>query len=109
MSIPVGRTADLSIALPPALTVERIVDVVLRAERDRVPRRATLAGLVALGLSEDDAHLALDRVLGGIVRAATRHPANAPAKDKDPVAWASYERCMGEPNIPESARPRFRK
>jgi hypothetical protein len=109
MSVPVGWTADLSIALPPALTVEHVVDVILRAERDKLPRRATLAELVALGLSEDDAHLAVDRALGGIVRAAARHPSNAPARDKDPVAWASYERCMREPNLPESARPRFGK
>jgi hypothetical protein len=109
MNVPVGWTADLSIALPPTLTVERIVDVVFRAERDKVPRRTAMAELVALGLSEDDAHLAFDRALGGIVRAAARHPANVPAKDKDPVAWASYARCMSEPNLPESTRPRFLK
>jgi hypothetical protein len=109
MSIPVGWTADLSVTLPPTLTIDQIVDVVFRAERAKLPRRTTIAELVSLGLSEDDAHLALDRALGGIVRAATRHPANAPAKDKDPIAWASYQRCMDEPNLPESARPRFAK
>jgi len=109
MSIPVGWTADLSITLPPTLTIDRIVDVVFRAERDKIPRRATVAELVALGLTEDDAHLAFDRALGGIVRAAARHPSNVPARDKDPVAWASYERCMSEPNLPESTRPRFGK
>jgi hypothetical protein len=109
MSIPVGWTADLSIALPPDVTVERVVDVVLQAERDKLPRHTTLAELLALGLSEGDAHLALDRALGGIVRAAARHPSNAPARDTDPVAWASYRRCMAEPNLPESTRPRFLK
>jgi len=109
MSIPVRWNADLSIALPPTLTVEHIVDVVLRAEREQLPRRATVAELVALGLTEDDAHLAFDRAVGGIVRAAARHPGNAPARDKDPVAWATYERCMREPNLPESIRPRFWK
>jgi len=50
-------------------------------------------------LSPDDAALLLDRTYGGIARAATRNPENCPARDKDPVAWTSYQRATQEPSI----------
>ncbi len=54
---------------------------------------------------DDDAEFALDRVLGGIVRAATKNPANCPDIAKDPVAWASYQLAISKPEIIRAIRP----
>jgi hypothetical protein len=40
-----------------------------------------------------------DRTLGGLVRAATGNPAHCPSKEKDPVAWSSYQRCLRDPAL----------
>ena len=48
---------------------------------------------------EQDAEFALDRVLGGIVRAATGNPANCPDPKKDPAASMSYQRAINQPGI----------
>ncbi|MBI4614205.1 MAG: hypothetical protein HY720_11390 [Planctomycetes bacterium] len=106
-SIPEGWTDDMSIVLPSALTVEMVVDVVLGGEARKASCDLTHAKLVSLGLSEGDAHLAHDRALGGLVRAATGNPANEPSKEKDPVAWASYRRCSREPALIAAIRPDF--
>jgi hypothetical protein len=43
------------------------------------------------GMSESDAWLAFDRVQGGIIRALTARPDNCPDRDKDPMAWHSFQ------------------
>ena len=106
MSIPEGWTDDMSIGLPPAVTFEMVVEVILGGEAAKAPYEVTQARLLALGISEDDAHLAHDRALGGLVRAATCNPANEPSKERDPVAWASYQRCTREPALIAAIRPK---
>ncbi len=104
-SIPEGWTDDISIPLPPGLQVEDIVEVVLSSAIRNVPHEDVLGGLAALGLSAEDAALAYDRVLGGLVRAATRNPANTPSKEKDPIAHASFLRCQRDPSLIAAIRP----
>jgi hypothetical protein len=53
----------------------------------------------------DDARLVMDRVQGGIVRAGTGNPANAPDPGKDPVAWTSYRQALGLPVVEEDPGP----
>lgn len=103
---PEGWTDDLSITLPSSVTINDVVDVVLRSESDRVPLERIVAELVSSGLSEEDAHVAHDRALGGLMRGATRSAGNAPSREKDPVAWASYQRCSREPDLVKTIRSR---
>jgi hypothetical protein len=105
--IPEGFTDDMSIALPPGRSAEDVVDLILRAEAQKMPYETTLSELIAFGLSEDDAMLAHDRALGGLVRAATRNPRNEPPKEKDPIAWTSYQRCLREPALIAAIRPQY--
>jgi hypothetical protein len=53
----------------------------------------------------DDARLVMDRVQGGIVRAGTGNPANAPDPGKDPVASTSYRQALGLPVVEEDRGP----
>jgi hypothetical protein len=101
-----SSTEDLSIALPPGRTVDEIVDAVLRAELRKLPFDVLIAQLVTLGLDQDDAMFAHDRVLGGVVRASTGDPQNAPPRDQDPIAWASYQRCLRDPSLVAALRPK---
>ncbi|MBK8898837.1 MAG: hypothetical protein IPN66_16875 [Candidatus Competibacteraceae bacterium] len=97
--LPDGITDDMNISLPSGLTIEMIVDLVLSAGIAHTPDDDTERKLVQLGLSEDDAALARDRSYGGIVRAALNNPANCPSREKDPIAWASYQRASQDPTI----------
>jgi hypothetical protein len=45
----------------------------------------------------DDARIAMDRVMGGVVRAASGTAANEPDRVKDPLAWMSYRLELGLP------------
>jgi hypothetical protein len=105
MTIPEGFTDDMSIVLPDGLTADDVVEIILRAESTGVAFESTVATLVARGLTEDDAMLAHDRALGGVVRAATGNAANEPVRSKDPVAWASFHRCLDEPALIAAIRP----
>jgi hypothetical protein len=105
--IPKGWTDDLSIVLPSGVTLDEVVEVVLRSEALKKPYEGIVAELVELGLSENDAQLAHDRSLGGLVRAATSSPATAEWQDKDPVAWTSYQRCLREPELIAAVRPQY--
>jgi hypothetical protein len=105
MAIPEGWTDDMSIQLPVGVTLDHVTDTILQGACAKKDFAAILAELVRLGLSEDDAVLAYDRVHGGLVRAATESPASAPGKDKDPLAWTSYQRCLREPSLIAAIRP----
>ena len=95
-----GWTEDMTIPLPRGRTedelVEHIVNAMLQDTPPEVIKREVMA---AFELSEADAELALDRTFGGIVRAATENSANSPPREKDPVAWASFQRATGDPSI----------
>jgi hypothetical protein len=104
--IPEGWTDDMTIYVCPPATLEDLVEFVLQAEVQKVPFEATVAALTAkFGLSREDAELAWDRALGGLVRAATGNPANCPSKEKDPVAWISYQRGLRDPALIAAIRP----
>lgn len=105
MTIPEGWTDDMNIALPEGVAIDDVVETVLRAESARVPFETIVATLVARGLSEEDAMLAHDRTLGGVVRAATGNALNEPVRAKDPLAWASFHRCLNEPAFITAIRP----
>jgi hypothetical protein len=105
--IPEGWTDDMSIVLPSGITLDKVVDVVLRSEANKEAHETIVAELVKMGLTEDDALLAHDRALGGLVRAATRNPMNAPPQDKDPIAWTSYQHCLRGPAMIAAIRPQY--
>ena len=101
-------TDDMTIPLPPGRTVEELVDSVIQAAIGGTLDDTTEHALIAtFGRSPEDAALARDRTLGGIVRASTRNPANCPARDKDPLAWTSYHRARQEPSIIATIYPQY--
>jgi hypothetical protein len=108
--IPDGWTDDMRVPLAPGRTVEELVDHVLRAALEGRDTSLLLRELVTtFGLSEEDAELALDRVFGGIVRAATKNPANCPDREKDPIAWASFDRGIRQPSVVAALYPPKRR
>ncbi len=99
-------TDDLTIPLPPGRTVAELVDVVLGSALRAEPVRATDRLLaVEFGLSKDESALARDRCFGGLVRAATGNPLNCPPRDKDPVAWESFQRGVRDPSLATGIYP----
>lgn len=103
---PPAWTDDMSVRVRPPRTLEELVDFVLDAEARKVPSGDTTTEVMTqFGLTEEDARLAWDRALGGVVRAATSIEANRPDPEKDPVAWISYQRCLREPSLIEAIRP----
>jgi len=94
-SVPDGWIDDLSVQLKGGLTVEELVDYILVANQRGRQHEALIADVAAeFGLSNEDAELSVDRVGGGIVRAATGNRANCPNRAKDPIAWASFQRAI---------------
>ena len=89
--LPGGFTADVKIALPKSESVEPLVERVLNElSEGEVPESICQQLVNDFELSAEDAALALDRVCGGVVRAATGRLENRPSKKKDPMAWASF-------------------
>ncbi len=103
-----GWTDDMIIPLPPGRTAEEVVEFVLQAALRGTPDNETEGLLVAeFLLSPDDAALARDRSFGGLVRAATRNPENCPNRDKDPIAWESFQRGTRDPSLVARIYPQF--
>ncbi len=111
MSIPEGWTDDMNIPLPQGRTEDEVVSLVLSLALNGVADEAIETELqVTFTLSPDDAALARDRVFGGVVRGATRNPANRTDPQKDPLAWISFQRAIDDPSIvarlyPQHSRP----
>ena len=105
--IPEGFTDDCSVQLRPGCSLDALVDFVIEQQATKVSADTTVNELATRFVTEDDAAFALDRVLGGVVRAATGNPANCPDRTKDPVAWTSYQRAIREPAIIEAIRPEY--
>ena len=85
-----------------------MADLVLQAaHRGTAAEEIELALAREFALNEDDARLARDRTLGGLVRAATRNPANRPAPDKDPIAFESFQRTEADRSLIARIYPRF--
>jgi hypothetical protein len=79
-------------------SVGGLVSYLRAASANGVRRREVLAVLTErFALPFDDARLAMDRVEGGVVRAASGNPANEPDPVKDPLAWMSYRLELGLP------------
>jgi len=107
-TIPEGWTDDMTIPLPPGQTVEAIGEFVIQHEISRSSGDDIVQALVnRFHLSPDDAALVSDRVLGGIVRAATGNAANRPDPAKDPFAFFSYERARRDHRIIIAIRPEY--
>ena len=107
-NLPDGWTDDLSIVLQEGQTLEELVEHVIQATLQRESVSSIEHGLMTrFKLSEDDADLARDRTLGGIVQAATKNPENCPSQEKDPVAWTSFHRAIREPSIIGAIYPKY--
>jgi hypothetical protein len=108
VSIPEGWTGDFNVPGATDAELQRAVELVLQDGTARVPVEQTLLRLITeLRFSEEWAHLACDRIYGGLVRAATGNVANCPDKQKDPLAWISFHRCLNDPSIIVAIRPEW--
>jgi hypothetical protein len=90
---------DLSVAMPAAWSSDRLVDFVLVSMQRHMESEEIVTGLMASGFSEQDAHVAIARTVGGIVRARTRNRRDEPSRLKDPIAWRSYRRALEHPEL----------
>ncbi|GAA4606164.1 hypothetical protein BJY16_005688 [Actinoplanes octamycinicus] len=91
-------TDDLSVRLARGTSTRDLVTYLRTAHDEGVDRREVLAVLTErFALPFDDARLAMDRVRGGVVRAASGVPENEPDPRKDPLAWVSYRLELGLP------------
>jgi hypothetical protein len=106
--LPDGWTDDMTIVVPIGRSLDDIVDYILRATiRRETPNNMVQHLTTEFGLSQGDAELALDRTCGGVVRAATGRRENCPSKEKDPLAWSSFHRCLKEPELTGAIYPQF--
>lgn len=91
-------TDDLTVRLARGTSARELVLFLRAADEQGTRRRDRLAVLTErFGLPFDDARLAMDRVMGGAVRASSGNPANEPDSRKDPLAWMSYRLALGLP------------
>ena len=107
-TVPEGWTDDMTIVVPTGRSLDEIVDYVLQG----MIRRETRSNMVKhmtreFGLTQGDAELALDRTCGGVVRAATGRLDNCPQREKDPMAWISFQRCLEQPELIAALYPQF--
>ena len=106
--VPEGWTDDMTVVVPTGRALNDIVDYVLQAKiRHETPSNMARHLVDEFGLTQSDAELALDRTCGGVVRAATGHRGNCPPKDKDPLAWLSFQRCLKQPELIGAIYPQF--
>lgn len=101
-------TDDMTISLPAERTVEEIGEFVIRHGVSG-QSGGDMADLLidAFHLSSDDAVLVCDRVLGGVVRAATGNVSNRPDPAKDPFAFYGYERGRLDHGIVAAIFPEY--
>src|SRR5215510_7225640 len=98
--LPEGWTDDMTIAVPTGRSLDDVVDYCLQATIRKETTEKMFQHLTTeFGLTQRDAELALDRTCGGVVRAATGPQDNCPAREKDPMAWLSFQRCLKQPEL----------
>ena len=85
--------------MPAAWSMGQLVDFVLASMQRHVDSEEIVRGLMASGFSEQDAHVAIDRTVGGIVRARTPNRRDEPSRLKDPITWWSYHRALEHPEL----------
>ena len=108
MSVPEGWTDDMNIEIPGKKTLDEVVALVISMSMNNAQQEEIESALVeTIGLSEDDAVLAWDRVHGGIVRASTGNLANCPSKAKDPLAWLSFHKASADKVIIATLYPKY--
>lgn len=108
--VPEGWTDDMTIVVPTGRSLDELVDYVLQSTIRRETQTKMIQYLTEeFGLTQGDAALALDRTYGGVVRAATGQRKNCPAKEKDPLAWLSFHRCLKQPELIGAIYPQFAK
>jgi hypothetical protein len=91
-------TDDLTVRLARGKSARALVLYLRTANTEQARRRDVLAVLTEqFALPFDGARLAMDRVMGGVVRARSGNPANEPDSVKDPWAWMSYRLELGMP------------
>lgn len=99
-------TDDMRITLPSGRTVADVVDLVLARVLDAASADEVEAVLAAeFELAPEDAALARDRAMGGVVRAGTGNDHNRPDPVKDPIAHESYQRAVADPSLPAQYFP----
>ncbi len=90
--VPEGWTDDMTISIRNGQSHEQVANWLLSSFESGKRFESVLEELVEkFGVSESDADLALDRARGGIVRAVTGNPNNAPSREKDPIAFHTFE------------------
>jgi hypothetical protein len=106
--LPSGRTDDMNVAVPIGRTAEELADHVIRTALAGWPDDVTERDLIAtFGLSAEEPARARERTFGGIVRAATRNETNCPSREKDPIAWASFQLATREPSNIAAIDPKW--
>ncbi|WP_332644119.1 hypothetical protein [Aeromicrobium sp.] len=91
-------TDDLTVSLPSNRDVAEVVTFTLElSERGIAGLELQQAVAAEFSLSSDDSAVAVDRVFGGITRAATGNVANRPDPTRDPIAFESYLRSVERP------------
>lgn len=99
-NIPEGWTDDLSIQIPTNTSIEKLTKFVIE-EAFKGQNSETIANelISKYEIPTEDAYLILDRVFGGITRAATNNSLNRPNPNKDPFANSSYEMAINDKEI----------
>jgi hypothetical protein len=92
MAIPEGWTDYMNVTIRSDRTILDLTKAVMKSVQNfngepEVVRETARE----FGMSDSDAWLAFDRVQGGIIRALTARPNNCPDRDKDPMAWQSFQ------------------
>ena len=96
MNIPEGWTDDMSVNITTEKSDQELSVTLIESlkKRDSYDDMKKICHDI-FGLSDEDAELAMDRVQGGIVRAITCNLKNKPDKNKDPLAWHSFNKVWG--------------
>ena len=95
-----------SIPLPTGITCEMVVSFILSAARSSPNHQAIVSHLIErFGLQSRSALIAIDRTLGGVVRASARRPEVCPDSVCDPLAWHSFQKASADRAIIDDIYP----
>jgi hypothetical protein len=98
-----------TVSLPRGASYREFAACILDAARTHPDLHTLQKRLASLYfISEREALTAIDRALGGVVRAATMNPQSCPDASIDPVAAAAFEVSTADPTIIDSIFPGWR-